>query len=266
METTQQNEQNSSTTANEQLLYRDEILKYSNPEAVEAMKVDNPLYDSVFEQNEQADKEERNKWERVAAFSGLNNIFQNVGSMISASAGVKPVATDNTIQNLAQNKLDKIEERSRQNYETYYKYKLNQANTDNQAIDKSNKDYLDRIKSLNDQEQESELLAMRLSDNAASRQAREDLENQQMQNSVDLAKLKAVLSSSKTSERTPKLYVINSEGVRVPIMEEEATKLYQIAKLRNLDADYNNAVSENARKNEYNVMMQRAYLEYEKQK
>ncbi|MFI3314754.1 MAG: hypothetical protein R3Y04_03720 [Rikenellaceae bacterium] len=231
--------------------------KFSNRE-------NNPLYDIVTNSESADEAATRKRWEKAAAFTGLNTIIQSLGSIATASAGANPAPVNNSGFTYAIDQIEQSDKRARESYDKYYKAALSDSIRQNERTNDIEDNYL---KGLND---------IRVSDIAQEKfdaQIKQEIDTQQDKQQLELQKLSqsgkaATQTTNKQSvtEEKNEMYVFDSSGKRVPLKKEQVTKLHQIGKMYNIDGDYQNANNDFQRSREYDILIQRAYLLYEREK
>ncbi len=233
-------------------------------------KNENPISDIIESLNSDSEEKKRQKWERVATYTALGNLLTGAGKSIAASAGVKPTKTDTSAFDYAIKQIEQSEERERENFLQSYKDRLAQAlhtqereekiadqaqATQNSLYQTDSKERI--AKEGNSASQQNKILDFSAR-GLTSSSARET------QSSPKAAQTSS--SATKTTPTTQKIdrYVFNNNGEKVALTKEDVVRLYQIGKETNLSSAYDRSTNDTVRRNEYDLLIQQAYLFTEK--
>lgn len=236
---------------------------YPTGNSITSNKVDNPLAEIADNLESDIDREKRNKWEKTATFIGLNNVFQNIGGIISSQNGVNAPLKDDGMLKTAMAKADEYDKRVNDKYNQLYKATLTNALNQIERKEEIEDNYMKSLENIRASEVSTAQLSMRLEDNAADRASKEAINKAQIEAKARSYNLP---SSKSTKIKEPAMYVYSIKGNKVGLADEQVSRMYQIGKLSKLDTDYLRATNENQRKREFDILIQQAYNLYERNK
>lgn len=227
--------------------------------------VDNPVYSVINELGNTNDNEKRQRWERASALMGLNSIFSAIGGSAAALSGVKPIPLSKEPFNYAMSQIDRADNNSRDDYNRYYKSALSEAIRGERRKDVIEDRYLDGLNSVRKDDQRDNIYSSKIVSDF-ERQVQKDKTAMERLEYSRGVKQKSGTARKPTAAEKPQMYVKSGSGRRVPLYGDDMTKLYQIGKMYEIDKQYKTAGSESIRRREFDVLMQRAYLIYERDK
>lgn len=227
--------------------------------------VDNPVYGVIEKLGNTNDNEKRQRWERASALMGLNSLFSAVGGTISAMSGVKPSVVSKEPFNYAMSQIDRADRNTREDYNRYYKSQLSEAIRGERRSDTVADKYLDGLNNIRRDDSRENIYTSKIESDFDRQRERDRAAMERLERSTYSKEQKTSIKKPSAKDK-PEMYVKSGTGRRVPLYGDDMTKLYQIGQKYSIDKPYKSAANENVRKREFDVLMQRAYLMYERDK
>ncbi len=239
----------------------------------------NVIYDMTKDVEAVKMDEKARRWERTAAFAGINQIASALGGSIAAYAGVMPSKSDSTTLDAALTNAHDIDV----DYNDYYKSKLKEAvgtRVESRAADNDIINGLGEIMTykntglVNAHKQNSSFIQSDIAEqNKKDKEERDrnqrELERRQKREETLMDRAQAKRDkqqAAREKEEKTVVSVLGKDGKLIGLNQAMATQMYQIGKEYNLDQPIRDAKSEIIKKAEYHTMISRAHQIYERDK